>query len=100
MSRRRYARRTTRRTPLHLRDDARYDDGRSACTLSDRNRYVAISVQPLAMRTPEGQQTHPLKPASRWSGTYTRLRDAIFAHRLAPGTKLPEDELASIYSVG
>jgi DNA-binding GntR family transcriptional regulator len=47
------------------------------------------------MRTPEGQQTHPLKPASRWSGTYTRLRDAIFAHRLAPGTKLPEDELAS-----
>jgi DNA-binding GntR family transcriptional regulator len=54
---------------------------------------------PDAMRTPEGQQTYPLKPASRWSGTYTRLRDAIFAHRLAPGTKLPEDELASIYAV-
>ena len=40
-----------------------------------------------------------MKPAARWSATYTRLRDAIFAHRLAPGTKLPEDELASIYAV-
>ena len=51
------------------------------------------------MRTLEDQQTQSLKPPSRWSGTYTRLRDAIFAHRLAPGTKLPEDELASIYAV-
>src|SRR5258707_15779734 len=51
------------------------------------------------MRTLEDQQTQSLKPPSRWSGTYTRLRDAIFAHRLAPGTKLPEDELASIYVV-
>jgi len=51
------------------------------------------------MRTPEDRETHSLKPAARWSATYTRLRDAIFAHRLVPGTKLPEDELASIYAV-
>ncbi|MGF6178304.1 DNA-binding GntR family transcriptional regulator [Ensifer sp. 4252] len=38
-------------------------------------------------------------PATRWSPIYYGLRDAIVAHRLAPGTKLPEDELASIYSV-
>src|SRR3977135_1091193 len=56
-------------------------------------------LAPDAMRTLEDQQTQSLKPPSRWSGTYTRLRDAIFAHRLAPGIKLPEDELASIYAV-
>ena len=39
------------------------------------------------------------KPAARWSPIYYGLRDAIVSHRLAPGTKLPEDELASIYSV-
>lgn len=39
------------------------------------------------------------KPATRWSPIYYALRDAIVGHRLAPGTKLPEDELASIYSV-
>jgi len=39
------------------------------------------------------------KPAARWSPIYHGLRDAIVSHRLAPGTKLPEDELASIYSV-
>ncbi|WP_095204152.1 GntR family transcriptional regulator [Mesorhizobium carmichaelinearum] len=39
------------------------------------------------------------KPAARWSPIYHGLRDAIVGHRLAPGTKLPEDELASIYSV-
>src|SRR5215472_7189838 len=50
------------------------------------------------MRT-QDRQIHSLKPASRWSLTYTRLRDAIFAHRLPPGTKLPEDELAAIYAV-
>jgi DNA-binding GntR family transcriptional regulator len=38
-------------------------------------------------------------PAARWSAIYHALRDAIVSHRLAPGTKLPEDELASIYSV-
>ena len=35
----------------------------------------------------------------RWFPVYAGLRDAIVSHRLAPGTKLPEDELASIYSV-
>jgi DNA-binding GntR family transcriptional regulator len=39
------------------------------------------------------------KPATRWLPIYRGLRDAIIGHRLAPGTKLPEDELASIYSV-
>jgi DNA-binding GntR family transcriptional regulator len=40
-----------------------------------------------------------VKPEARWSPIYHALRDAIVGHRLAPGTKLPEDELASIYSV-
>ena len=39
------------------------------------------------------------KPNVRWIDVYSRLRDAIVSHRLAPGMKLPEDELASIYSV-
>lgn len=39
------------------------------------------------------------KPAARWSPIYHGLRDAIVSHRLTPGTKLPEDELAAIYSV-
>ncbi|MDR6756386.1 DNA-binding GntR family transcriptional regulator [Mycoplana sp. BE70] len=39
------------------------------------------------------------KPGARWSPIYHGLRDAIVSHRLAPGTKLPEDELAAIYSV-
>lgn len=39
------------------------------------------------------------KQAARWSPIYYALRDAIVSHRLAPGTKLPEVELASIYSV-
>jgi DNA-binding GntR family transcriptional regulator len=36
----------------------------------------------------------------RWPQVYDALKDAILSHRLAPGTKLPEDELASIYGVG
>jgi DNA-binding GntR family transcriptional regulator len=40
------------------------------------------------------------KAGKRWPEVYGALRDAILSHRLAPGTKLPEDELASIYSVG
>ena len=39
------------------------------------------------------------RPAARWSPVFASLRDAIVSHRLAPGTKLPEDELASIYAV-
>ena len=37
--------------------------------------------------------------AARWSAIYLGLRDAILTHALRPGTKLPEDELAEIYSV-
>lgn len=40
------------------------------------------------------------KLAPRWSQVYGALKDAILSHRLTPGTKLPEDELATIYSVG
>jgi DNA-binding GntR family transcriptional regulator len=40
------------------------------------------------------------KAARRWPEVYGALKDAILSHRLAPGTKLPEDELASIYAVG
>ncbi|MEO9339774.1 GntR family transcriptional regulator [Mesorhizobium sp. SB112] len=39
------------------------------------------------------------RPTARWSPVFESLRDAIVGHKLAPGTKLPEDELASIYSV-
>src|SRR5690606_11424945 len=39
------------------------------------------------------------KVAARWQPVYDSLREAITSRRLAPGTKLPEDELASIYSV-
>lgn len=36
---------------------------------------------------------------ARWLPVYKGLRDAVVSHRLSPGTKLPEDELATIYSV-
>lgn len=39
------------------------------------------------------------KQAVRWSAIYDKLKSAILSHRLTPGTKLPEDELAAIYSV-
>lgn len=39
------------------------------------------------------------KAAKRWFPVYSGLREAIVSHRLIPGTKLPEDELAAIYSV-
>ncbi len=44
--------------------------------------------------------TQDAKPAVRWPQVYGALKDAILSHHLAPGTKLSEDELASIYSVG
>jgi DNA-binding GntR family transcriptional regulator len=34
-----------------------------------------------------------------WRAIHRSLRDAIIGHRLAPGVKLPEDELATIYGV-
>ncbi|MFQ0815702.1 GntR family transcriptional regulator [Brucella anthropi] len=36
---------------------------------------------------------------ARWLPVYRGLRDAVIGHKLLPGTKLPEDELASIYAV-
>lgn len=51
------------------------------------------------MSSARDPEPHSRIPATRWSPIYHGLRDAIVGHRLAPGTKLPEDELASIYSV-
>ncbi len=39
------------------------------------------------------------RPATGWTPVYIGLRDAIVSHRIAPGSKLPEDEIASIYGV-
>jgi DNA-binding GntR family transcriptional regulator len=39
------------------------------------------------------------RPSASWAPVYIGLRDAIVAHKIAPGSKLPEDELASIYGV-
>lgn len=39
------------------------------------------------------------RPAASWAPVYIGIRDAIVAHRIAPGSKLPEDEIASIYGV-
>lgn len=39
------------------------------------------------------------RPVTSWTPVYTGLRDAIVAHKIAPGSKLPEDEIASIYGV-
>jgi DNA-binding GntR family transcriptional regulator len=39
------------------------------------------------------------RPATRWAVVYDGVRAAILDHSLAAGTKLPEDELGSIYAV-
>lgn len=39
------------------------------------------------------------RPTSRWSIVYDGVRTAILDHSIAAGTKLPEDELCSIYAV-
>jgi DNA-binding GntR family transcriptional regulator len=54
--------------------------------------------QPLAVGLLEPEDLGP-RPAGRWSTVYIGLRDAILAHALSPGTKLPEDELGEVYSV-
>jgi hypothetical protein len=46
-----------------------------------------------------GTEEHSGRAGARWSAAYLGLRDAILTHSLSPGTKLPEDELAGIYSV-
>lgn len=45
------------------------------------------------------QPADDLRPVAGWMPVYTSLRDAIVGHRIPPGTKLPEDEIATIYSV-
>jgi len=37
--------------------------------------------------------------SGRWVQIYDDLKSAILAHNIAPGTKLPEDELGEVYSV-
>lgn len=37
--------------------------------------------------------------SARWTQIYDDLKAAILAHAIAPGTKLPEDELGEVYSV-
>ncbi|APG85059.1 GntR family transcriptional regulator [Sinorhizobium americanum] len=59
----------------------------------------ASSPETMKMLTTLRPEKDRKKPAARWSPIYHGLRDAIVSHRLTPGTKLPEDELASIYSV-
>jgi DNA-binding GntR family transcriptional regulator len=39
------------------------------------------------------------RPATGWASVYVGLRDAIVSHKIAPRSKLPEDEIASIYGV-
>ncbi len=39
------------------------------------------------------------RPVASWTPVYTGLRDAIVGHKIAPGSKLPEDEIASVYNV-
>jgi DNA-binding GntR family transcriptional regulator len=44
-------------------------------------------------------ETKAERLTARWVPVFTGLRDAIVSHKIAPGTKLPEDELAAIYGV-
>lgn len=44
-------------------------------------------------------ETEGERSTARWVPVFTGLRDAIVSHKIAPGTKLPEDELAAIYGV-
>ncbi|ARO15807.1 GntR family transcriptional regulator (plasmid) [Ketogulonicigenium robustum] len=37
--------------------------------------------------------------SARWITIYDELKSAILAHSVAPGTKLPEDELGEVFSV-
>ena len=68
------------------------------CALPTPRNAVAGTAKTMNILGPTTQNDSD-KPAMRWFPVYAGLRDAIVSHRLAPGTKLPEDELASIYSV-
>jgi DNA-binding GntR family transcriptional regulator len=52
------------------------------------------------MLNPKKKANRDERSVLRWPHVYAALKDAILSHQLSPGTKLPEDELASIYSVG
>ena len=56
-------------------------------------------MKPTVTQDAPAASIRSLKPNARWVDVYSRLREAIVSHRLVPGTKLPEDELAGIYSV-
>ncbi|MBC8719001.1 GntR family transcriptional regulator [Ochrobactrum sp. Marseille-Q0166] len=47
----------------------------------------------------DNSETKAGNGGARWHPVYQGLRDAVVSHQLLPGTKLPEDELATIYSV-
>lgn len=68
-------------------------------SLQQRAVQRASSLETMNMLTTLRPENERKKPAATWSPIYHGLRDAIVSHRLSPGTKLPEDELASIYSV-
>lgn len=57
-----------------------------------------LRAHPLPLGVAENDDA-AARPAVRWSAVYLGLRDAILTHAIAPGTKLPEDELGDIYSV-
>jgi len=57
----------------------------------------SLRPQPLNFGLAETEET--AGPAVRRSTVYLGLRDAILTHALAPGVKLPEDELGEVYSV-
>lgn len=53
----------------------------------------------LDTQTTDNNENGGNSASARWHPVYEGLRDAVVSHQLLPGTKLPEDELASIYSV-
>ncbi len=57
-----------------------------------------LRAQPPRVGLNEPEDVAP-RPPGRWSAVYLGLRDAILSHALAPGMKLPEDELGDVYSV-
>lgn len=57
---------------------------------------LSQSKSPLFVAAAEDAES---KPVVRASVVYLGIRDAILTHALAPGMKLPEDELGEVYSV-
>jgi DNA-binding GntR family transcriptional regulator len=57
------------------------------------------NVKTVSTRRAKNTSASVAKPAARLSVVYAALREAILSHRLVPGAKLPEEELATIYTV-